>query len=139
MAKMDIKQAYRNIPVHPQDRLGGGGGGGGGQVYLDATLLFGLRSVPLIFTVEADTLQWIMEQRGGLNLAHYIDDFITLGAPGCRSVDETKGLCMRRAMRQASHMSQKRMRARQQPSLSQGWNWIRWLWSCGYHRRSWLA
>ena len=81
MAKMDIKQAYRNIPVHPQDRVLLGMLWEG-QVYLDATLPFGLRSAPLIFTVVADTLQWIMEQRGGSNLAHYIDDFITLGAPG---------------------------------------------------------
>ena len=81
MAKMDIKHAYRNIPVHPQDRplLGMLWEG---QVFLDATLPFGLRSAPLIFTVVADALQWMMEQRGGSNMAHYIDDFITMGAPG---------------------------------------------------------
>ena len=46
MAKMDIRQAYRNIPVHPQDRplLGMQWMG---QVYMDATLPFGLRSAPL--------------------------------------------------------------------------------------------
>ena len=71
------KMAYRNIPVHPQDRplLGMLWEG---QVFLDATLPFGLRSAPLIFTA----LQWMMEQRGGSNMAHYIDDFITMGAPG---------------------------------------------------------
>ena len=48
LAKMDIKQAYRNVPVHPQDRrlLGMFWKD---TVYVDATLPFGLRSAPLIF------------------------------------------------------------------------------------------
>ncbi len=69
MAKMDIKQAYRNIPVHPQDRLLLGMEWEG-QVFVDATLPFGLRSAPLIFTVVADALQWIMKQRGVAHLFH---------------------------------------------------------------------
>ncbi len=35
-----------------------------GQVYIDATLPFGLRSAPLIFSVVADAAMWIMMQRG---------------------------------------------------------------------------
>ena len=87
MAKMDIKQAYRNIPVHPQDRLLLGMLWEG-QVYVDAALPFGLRSAPLIFTVVADALQWIMQQRGATYLFHYIDDFIMLGAPGSSECDD---------------------------------------------------
>ena len=81
MAKMDIKQAYRNVPVHPDDRslLGMLWKG---QVYIDAALPFGLRSAPLIFTAIADAVQWIMQKRGASHVFHYIDDYITLGAAG---------------------------------------------------------
>jgi hypothetical protein len=51
-------------------------------VYVDATLPFGLRSAPLIFTVIADMVQWIMQKRGVPNAFHFMDDFITLGAAG---------------------------------------------------------
>ena len=38
-------------------------------------------SAPLIFTALADALAWILEQRGVSYIAHYLDDFITVGAP----------------------------------------------------------
>ena len=74
MAKMDIRQAYRNIPVHPLDRrlLGMLWKG---KVYIDTTLPFGLRSAPLIFTAIADAAQWIMQQKGASHVFHYIDDY----------------------------------------------------------------
>ena len=80
LAKMDIKQAYRNIPVHPDDRplLAMQWQG---RKFVDATLPFGLRSAPLIFTAVADALQWVMGRDGTQWVAHYIDDFITMGAP----------------------------------------------------------
>ena len=80
LAKMDIKQAYRNVPVHPQDRTLLGMCWEG-QVYVNTALPFGLRSAPLIFTALADAAQWIMEKKGIVHLFHYIDDFITVGAP----------------------------------------------------------
>ena len=48
---------------------------------MDKSLPFGLRSAPLIFSVVADVLDWITEQRGVSFIDHYIDDFVTLGAP----------------------------------------------------------
>ena len=49
MAKMDVEEAYRIIPIHPDDRhlldIYWDG-----QVYMGAALPFGLRSAPLIFT-----------------------------------------------------------------------------------------
>jgi len=80
LAKLDIKHAYRNIPVHPHDRwlLGMSWGG---NVFIDATLPFGLRSAPIIFSAVADALLWIMQQKGTLLVFHYLDDFITVGAP----------------------------------------------------------
>ena len=80
MAKMDIKKAYRNVPVHPVDRLLLGMQWRG-RVYVDGCLPFGLRSATLLFTAVADALQWVMEARGVAWLGHYIDDFITVGAP----------------------------------------------------------
>ena len=80
MAKMDIRQAYRNIPIHPSDRVLLGMQWRG-ATYVDATLPFGLRSAPIIFSALADALQWIMERMGVQWVAHYIDDFITIGDP----------------------------------------------------------
>ena len=78
MGKMDIQQAYRNIPVAPEDRrlLGMRWQG---KVYVDKVLPFGLRSAPIIFTAVVDALQFIMKQQGVTWLVHYLDDFLTLG------------------------------------------------------------
>ena len=80
LAKMDIKQAYRMVPIHPQDRrlLGMRWEG---VVYVDKTLPFGLRSAPIIFSALADALAWMMASRGVSFVDHYIDDFITAGRP----------------------------------------------------------
>ena len=81
MAKLDIKQAYRNIPVYLTDRplLGMSWDG---KVYVDKTLPFGLRSAPVIFSAVADALGWIMSKKGVTILFNYLDDFLTLGKPG---------------------------------------------------------
>ena len=59
-----------------------------GEIFLDAALPFGLRSAPLIFSVVADALQWIIESIGVQWVAHYIDDFIMLGAPDSTECEE---------------------------------------------------
>ena len=79
MAKMDIKSAYRMVPVHPQDRVLLGVQWEG-QVYVDAALPFGLRSAPKVFNALADGLEWIVKDHGAEWLWHYLDDFITCGA-----------------------------------------------------------
>ena len=81
LAKMDIRQAYRNIPVHPEDRILLGMAWEG-SVYVDAALPFELRSAPLIFSAVADALQWIVKKGGVTWAEHYIDDFIMVGRPG---------------------------------------------------------
>jgi len=63
LAKMDVMQAYRNVPVHPQDWFLLGMRWQD-TVFVDNTLPFGLRSVPLIFSAIADMLQWIMHIKG---------------------------------------------------------------------------
>ena len=55
MAKLDLKAAYRHVPVHPDDqsllaiRWGG-------TTYLDTALPFGLCSAPKLFTAMANGL-----------------------------------------------------------------------------------
>ena len=84
MAKIDLRDAYRIVPVHPLDRpllctrwreV----------TYADAALPFGLRSAPKIFSALADGLLWIMQARGAAPSLHYLDDFLLLGPPSSPS------------------------------------------------------
>ena len=81
LAKLDIKNGYRIVPVHPDDRRFLGMKWQG-QVYVDAALPFGLRSAPKIFNALADALEWILRVHGVEHLWHYLDDFLMCGAPG---------------------------------------------------------
>jgi hypothetical protein len=80
LAKVDVKSAFRLIPVHPSDRhlLGMEWKD---NIYVDTCLPFGLRSAPKLFNIMADLLAWILEHQGVSNLMHYLDDFITMGRP----------------------------------------------------------
>ena len=49
LAKIDIKSAYWNVPIHPDDRWLMGMSWEG-ALYIDTTLPFGLKSAPKIFT-----------------------------------------------------------------------------------------
>ena len=81
LAKIDIKSAYRIVPVHPVDRplLGIKWKD---RHYIDTKLPFGLRSAPKIFNALADALEWCFRKQGVTDVDHYLDDFITLGPPG---------------------------------------------------------
>ena len=87
LAKIDIKSAYRLVPVHPLDRplLGVQWSG---AYYVDGALPFGLRSAPKIFTAVADALQWVMVDKGVSAIDHYLDDFITMGPAGSQECRE---------------------------------------------------
>ena len=80
LAKVDIEAAYRLVPVHPDDRplLGIRWEG---KLYCSAMLSFGLRSAAKIFNALADALEWIIRSRGVSHVAHYLDDFVVVGAP----------------------------------------------------------
>ena len=109
MEKMDIKQAYRNIPMHPVDRVLLGMHWQG-RVFVDGCLPFGLRSAPLLFTAVGDLLQWVMERRGVSWLGHYIDDFVTLGDSGavdCRDhLQVMKAVCEGTGMPTENHCAE---------------------------------
>ena len=74
LAKIDLKQIYRVVPIHPEDwhLLGMQWQG---QVYLDTALPFGLRSAPKILSALADVLLRAMASKGVREGLHYLDDF----------------------------------------------------------------
>ena len=80
LAKIDIQDAYRLVPIHPRDRRFLGVTWQGG-VYVDCKLPFGLASAPAVFCAVAEALEWVLRSRGVCNLIHYLDDFLLLGAP----------------------------------------------------------
>ena len=81
LAKVDIRSAYRNIPVHPDDRWLSGMIWRE-SLFVDAALPFGLRSAPKIFTAVADAAEWIVRREGVDFIIHYLDDFLLMGPPG---------------------------------------------------------
>ena len=81
LSKIDLKNAFRLIPVRPTDwnllgifwqR----------KYYIDTCLPFGLRSAPCIFDRLATAIHWILQNNYNVNfLLHYLDDFLTAGPP----------------------------------------------------------
>lgn len=78
LSKVDIKQAYRMVPVHPEDRLLLGMVWDEG-LFVDTALPFGLRSAPKIFTAVADALEWMAKREGVESILHYLDDYLIIG------------------------------------------------------------
>ena len=68
LAKFDLSNAYRILPVHPDDQplLGVTWQG---NVYMDRSLPFGLRSAPKIFNAVADVLAWILFCNGKVSIS----------------------------------------------------------------------
>ena len=87
LAKMDIKSAFRTIPVRPQDRelLGIYWQQ---KYYVDCCLPFGLRSAPYIFNKYAEALEWILREQGIQYIIHYLDDFLIAGKPGSSDCEQ---------------------------------------------------
>ena len=75
LAKVDVRQAYRIVPVHPEDRplLGMMWEG---SLFVDSALPFGLRSAPKIFSAVADALEWLIRNEGVESVMHYLDDYL---------------------------------------------------------------
>ncbi|XP_065918904.1 uncharacterized protein [Dysidea avara] len=78
LAKLDIKNAFRLLPIHPADRhlltMRWNN-----HLYIDTCLPFGLRSAPKLFNILADLLTWLLERQGVSPVIHYLDDFLTMG------------------------------------------------------------
>ena len=80
LAKLDLKEAYRVVPVQPEDRPRLGMQWKE-AIYIDTALPFGLRSAPNIFSALADGLLWILHSKGADRSIHDLDDFLLIGPP----------------------------------------------------------
>lgn len=82
LAKIDIRSAFRCVPVRPADRrlLGFYWRGG---FYADLALPFGMRSSPPLWEVYGALAQWAAVNRAGVtSLVRYVDDYLLVGAAG---------------------------------------------------------
>ena len=90
LIKIDLKNAYRIVPIHPDDQhlLAISWNGG---TYIDRALPFGLRSAPKIFTAVADAIAWALHCAG---VEHQLDDFLFFVPPaaGTGSATLTKAM-----------------------------------------------
>ena len=73
--KRDLRDAFRKIPVSPLDHFlllfkweN--------QIYADMFLPFGLATSPFIFNMFSEALHWILNHLYGLEVVHYLDDFL---------------------------------------------------------------
>ena len=81
MAKVNLKSAFRMVPVHREDweLLGMHWRN---HFYIDTCLPFGLRSAPFLFNEVASALQWILQNNYAIrDMLHYLDDYLMAGPP----------------------------------------------------------
>ena len=80
LSKLDIANAFRIIPVKPEEWVLLGMYWEG-HYFVDCHLPFGSRSSPFIFNVFADLLTWIIQSQICPNIIiHYLDDFLCIVA-----------------------------------------------------------
>jgi hypothetical protein len=77
MAKLDLKDAFRHIPVRAADWHLLGFHWGYKFFYL-LVLAFGLKNAPYIFNLFAEALHWIIQRHIPAALRHYLDDFLLI-------------------------------------------------------------
>ena len=79
IAKTDIENAYRIVPVHPSS-IHLLGMSCNGVYYFDAFLPFGLSQSCAIFETFSTALQWCLKRMSPLTrITHILDDFIFIG------------------------------------------------------------
>ena len=109
LAKIDLHQAYRMVPVHADDHplLGIQWQN---STFVDTALPFGLRSAPKIFSAFSDALAWVLHARGVAWQLHYLDDFLFMGAPGstscARALQVTMDTCRQLGVLVATHKTE---------------------------------
>ena len=92
LVKLDIKDTYRIVPVHPADYhlLGVAWRG---NIYIDRALPFGLRSAPKIFSVLADFFAWVH----GTRVEWVVRGWRRIGLGGAGARARGSRRCLRRA------------------------------------------
>ena len=71
MAKFDLKEAYMQVSVHPDDHCMLGMVWNG-ELFAYSALPFGLRSAPMIFNAVAEALAYMIRRKGVKGLDHYL-------------------------------------------------------------------
>ena len=109
LAELDLHNAYRMVPVHPDDHCLLGVRWGN-EVFVNTALPFGLRSAPKIFSAMSDALAWILQARGVTHQLHYLDDFLLLGPPGtstcAQALQCTLDTCLELGVPVATHKTE---------------------------------
>jgi hypothetical protein len=91
MAKLDLKEAFRHVPIRPKD-WHHMGFSWRRQFYYCIVLTFGLRSAPYIFNLFSEALHWIIERHVPAHLRHFLDDFFLLFPPALGSSLPTRAV-----------------------------------------------
>ena len=81
MSKLDIKSAFRNVPIHPSDweLLGMKWEG---LYFFDMVLPFSLRSAHLLFDEFSSAVEWIIQTTLNIpKVIHILDDFFLATSP----------------------------------------------------------
>ena len=95
MAKMDLKDAYRCVPVHKDDwhLLGMNYQD---KYFMDTCLPMGLSSSCFIFNVISDSINWLASKHGQAKIFSYLDDFFIVGTSRSKTLaclETLLGLC----------------------------------------------
>lgn len=80
MAKLDLKEAFRHVPIRRED-WPHMGFSWRNKFYYCIVLTFGLRSAPYIFNLFSEALHWIIDCHIPSFLRHYLDDFFMIFSP----------------------------------------------------------
>lgn len=96
MAKIDLRHAYRSVPIHPDNYRATGckwrfSGDNVDTYFYDTRLPFGAKSSPLIFHRLTQSVRRMMSRRGYDDIIVYLDDFLVIGATeaDCRLAYDT--------------------------------------------------
>ena len=83
MAKIDLKHAYRSVPIHPDNFRATGckwrfSGDANFTYFYDTRLPFGAKSSPMIFHRLTQSVRRMMARRGFSDIIVYLDDFLVI-------------------------------------------------------------
>ena len=84
MAKIDLRHAYRSVPIHKSNYVATGlqwhfAGHNHPTYFFDTRLAFGAKSSPEIFHRLTQAVRRMMERRGFKTIIVYLDDFLIIG------------------------------------------------------------
>ena len=94
LTKLDIRNAFRLIPVRPEDwsLLGIHWNA---KFYFEKVLPFGLRSSPYIFDRVACSIEWIVQTHFKIpHLLHYLDDFLCISPPSLSLAEKQRAVIL---------------------------------------------